>query len=204
MPYSAKHKQQTRATIVEAARVLFNRHGFENVTIDGIMNAAGLTRGGFYNHFESKEELFAESISCFLTGRGAEHRQDAQVDEDHPDLETVSQMIQSYLSTKHLENIDGQCPLIALPTDVARASENVRRSYQRLLESLVWLFEQGLSERGDGARSESARTNALSLAALCIGGMTLARTLPDSALADEIRLAALAAATGAVGALGPV
>ncbi|MDE2087841.1 MAG: TetR/AcrR family transcriptional regulator, partial [Xanthomonadaceae bacterium] len=56
MPYSADHKQRTRALIVECARTLFNRKGFIEVSIDEIMASAGLTRGGFYNHFKTKEE----------------------------------------------------------------------------------------------------------------------------------------------------
>ena len=71
MPYSTEHKQRTRARIVEAARVLFNRHGFEQVSIDQVMKSAGLTRGGFYNHFRNKEELYAEAIASFLMGRGS-------------------------------------------------------------------------------------------------------------------------------------
>ena len=54
MPYSPQHREKTRARIVESARMLFNRHGFEDVTIDMVMGDAGLTRGGFYNHFDSK------------------------------------------------------------------------------------------------------------------------------------------------------
>ncbi len=53
MPYSSEHKQKTRAKIVESARILFNRHGFQDVTIDMVMENAGLTRGGYYNHFKS-------------------------------------------------------------------------------------------------------------------------------------------------------
>ncbi|WP_417593748.1 TetR/AcrR family transcriptional regulator [Parasphingorhabdus sp.] len=72
MPYSAEHKRRTRTKIVEAARILFNRHGFENVTIDQIMDAAGLTRGGFYNHFKNKQALYGEAVASFLMGRGAQ------------------------------------------------------------------------------------------------------------------------------------
>ena len=57
MPYSNEHKQKTREKIVEAARILFNRHGFQDVTIDMVMQNAGLTRSGFYKHFKSKEAL---------------------------------------------------------------------------------------------------------------------------------------------------
>ena len=80
MPYSARHKQATRERIVEASRVLFNRHGFEGVTIDMVMDAAGLTRGCFYNHFESKEKLYGEAVLSFLNGRGAEWRAEAGVE----------------------------------------------------------------------------------------------------------------------------
>ena len=67
MPYRPDHKARTRARIVEAARRLFNRHGFEQVTIDQIMAAAGLTRGGFYHHFDSKDQLYAASVASYAT-----------------------------------------------------------------------------------------------------------------------------------------
>ena len=63
MPYTREHKEKTRAKIVDAARRLFNRHGFAGVSIDDIMGEAGLTRGGFYNHFGTKEELYAAVVS---------------------------------------------------------------------------------------------------------------------------------------------
>ncbi|MBL4580261.1 MAG: TetR/AcrR family transcriptional regulator [Gammaproteobacteria bacterium] len=189
MPYSSEHKSQTRARIVEAARILFNHHGFDNVTIDQIMEAAGMTRGGFYNHFKSKQELYGEAVSSFLMGRGAEWRADAGVDPRSPSPEMVMQMVKSYLSDEHMGDIDGQCPMIALPSDVARANESVREAYQGLLESMVWLFEQCI-----GGNDEGTRKQALTLAALCVGGMTLARSMKDSALAQEIREAALESA----------
>ena len=67
MPYTAAHKARTRSRIVESARRLFNRHGFEQVTIDQIMAHAGLTRGGFYNHFGSKDNLIVAVASHILT-----------------------------------------------------------------------------------------------------------------------------------------
>lgn len=186
MPYSSKHKQRTRARIVEAARIQFNRHGFEQVTIDQVMEAAGLTRGGFYNHFRSKEELYREAIASFLMGRGAVWRAEAGVDPTCPTQEMAMQMVTSYLSDGHLDDLDGQCPMIALPSDVARANPAVREAYQVLLESMVSLFESCL-----GSKRLETRSEALALAALCVGGMTLARALPDSSLAREIRAAAL-------------
>ncbi|WCL53471.1 TetR/AcrR family transcriptional regulator [Gimibacter soli] len=196
MPYSASHKMKTRGRIVEAARVLFNKNGFEKVTIDQIMEASGLTRGGFYNHFQSKEALYSEAVDSFLMGRGAEWRKDAQVDSENPSIEAVRRMVLGYLSVEHLADVEGQCPMIALPSDVARANPSVQAAYQRLLEAMVRLFQQGMSER-----QSKAREKALSLAALCVGGMVLARTIPDKNFAEEIRTAAQEMVEELIGAL---
>lgn len=185
MPYSPEHKQRTRARIVECARILFNRYGFESVSIDMVMAEARLTRGGFYNHFKSKEELYAAAVSSFLMGRGARWRAAAGVDPANPAPEMASQMIAGYLSPEHLGDLDGQCPMIALPSDVARSNPEVQAAYQLLLTAMVGLFETSLENETD-----DARRRALVLAALCVGGMVLARTLPDSALAEEVRNAA--------------
>lgn len=186
MPYTPDHKHKTRSRIVESARILFNRHGFENVTINMVMEAAELTRGGFYNHFKNKEELFAAAVSSFLMGRGAQWRAEAGIRPGAPTREAAGQMLCSYLSKEHLGDLDGQCPMIALPSDVGRGSTDVQGAYQQLLEAMVGLFETSLA--GPKRRK---RETALILAALCVGGMVLARTLPQSRLAEEVRAAAL-------------
>lgn len=185
MPYSPEHKAKTRQKITEAARILFNRHGYHGVTIDMVMAHAGLTRGGFYNHFKNKDALFSASVVGFLTGRGAQWRAEAGVDPAQTKPEMADNMIDGYLSAKHLSDLEGQCPMIALPSDVARATPEVQKSYQKLLDAMVWLFETNLEHNG-----KEQRQQALSLAALCVGGMVLARTLPDSQLAEEVRAAA--------------
>ncbi len=193
MPYSQAHREKTRAKIVETARILFNKHGFQNVTIDQVMQEAGLTRGGFYNHFKNKEALFSEAVSSFLTGRGAVWREEAGIDLSDLKPEMALQMVDAYLSTKHLGDLEGQCPMIALPSDVARADPDTQASYQQLLSAMVWLLENAMpAENGD------RRQDALSAAALCVGGMVLARTLPSSELAEDVRAAAHHAATAII------
>lgn len=189
MPYSANHRIATRAKIVETARILFNQHGFQNVTIDQVMQEAGLTRGGFYNHFKNKEALFSEAVSSFLIGRGAEWRRDAGIDVTNLKPEMAQQMIDAYLSNKHLGDIEGQCPMIALPSDVARADPKTQEAFQSLLTAMVWLLETAMPED-----QTDRRQNALASAALCVGGMVLARTLPNSDLAEQVRSAAHQAA----------
>lgn len=190
MPYSTEHKQLTSARIVEAARILFNRHGFNGVSIDMVMGETGLTRGGFYNHFESKEALYSVAVKSFLSGRGAQWRAEAGIDPTRLSPEMAQAMLDSYLSPRHLEDLESQCPMIALPSDVARASSEVRSAYQDLLTAMVWLFENSLE--GD---DKQCRERALAMAALCVGGMVLARTLPDFELAQEVRAAAHLAAS---------
>jgi AcrR family transcriptional regulator len=196
MPYSPEHREATRAKIVEAARILFNQHGFQNVTIDQVMQQAGLTRGGFYNHFKNKEALFSAAVSSFLMGRGAQWRQEAGIDLSDLKPEMAVQMVDAYLSNEHLGDVAGQCPMIALPSDVARADTETQEAFQHLLTAMVWLFENAMPDD-----KTNRHQDALVSAALCVGGMVLARTLPSSQLAEEIRSAAHSAATQAVSSL---
>ena len=67
MPYPVGHRVEVKKRIVESARRLFNRHGFDSISVDQIMAGAGLTRGGFYGYFESKSDLYVEVLGCFFT-----------------------------------------------------------------------------------------------------------------------------------------
>jgi TetR/AcrR family transcriptional repressor of nem operon len=179
MPYAPEHKEQTRARIVECARRMFNRYGFEAISIDQIMASAGLTRGGFYHHFANKEELYSEAIASYARCNAA------PLDFSASARRIVLQMVDAYLSRQHLDDVDRHCPMIALPSDVARAGPTVRRTYEMLLSGMVGLFERGVDPVGGDARQA-----ALAIATLCVGGMVLARTIEDDDLAAEIREAA--------------
>jgi TetR/AcrR family transcriptional repressor of nem operon len=67
MAYPPNHRAQVKANIIQSARRLFNRHGFDNVSLQQIMSGAGLTHGGFYNYFHSKSDLYTEVLGCFFT-----------------------------------------------------------------------------------------------------------------------------------------
>ena len=178
MPYPSDHKPQVRARIVKCARQLFNRHGFTEVSIDQIMAAAGLTRGGFYNHFKTKGELFVEALDMYAQ----ERKEDAPKDLSKCGPEVAKNIFDRYVSRQHLDDLDEHCPLIALPSDVARAGPDVREAYQGVLEALVKMFE-GCLESETGM---SARERGLAIAATSVGAMVLARTVDDTKLADEI------------------
>jgi AcrR family transcriptional regulator len=196
MPYSAEHKQRTRAHIVECARVLFNRKGFAEVSIDEIMASAGLTRGGFYNHFKTKEDLYVEAVAAYRDFNPHERWPQLNFDPARRGSAFARQMVDVYLSREHLDDVEGHCPMIALPSDVARAGNGVKRAYRGLLERMAGMLAQG-AEASAGV--EAARRHGLALAALCVGGMVLARTIEDDAFREEIRAAARAMAHDLIG-----
>ena len=177
------HREQVREKIVQSARRLFNRHGFNAVSIDDVMAEAGLTRGSFYAYFASKSDLYANAITAILSEKPIANWDGVSIDPRAPDV--AAQIIGDYLSAGHLANIDGSCPLIALPNDVSRTEESVKRAFESVLKVLIDIFEQGLERKG-----EPARQRALAIAALCVGGMVLARTVEDRGLGDELREAA--------------
>jgi AcrR family transcriptional regulator len=187
MPYPAEHKRETRERIVECARQLFNRKGFVEVSIDEIMAAAGLTRGGFYSYFKTKEDLFVEAIEAFGHSPPTRRWEDVELDFSLHGVAFARQLINAYLSHAHLQDRDSHCPMIALPSDVGRAGPRVRTAYQQLVEKMAGVFERNLPQQQAGSQSHSGRETALALTALCVGGMLLARTLDDAGFSSEIR-----------------
>ncbi len=94
-----------------------------------------------------------------------------------------------YLSRQHFEDVENSCPMVALPSDVARSGKNVKRAYETVFKAMVNVLERSVSEK-----NQSRRTTARAIAALCVGGMVVARSLADGALADELRDASMAMA----------
>src|SRR3954468_3728751 len=139
MPYAADHRSRTRERIVDSARVLFNRHGFESVSIDAVMKEAGLTRGGFYHHFQSKESLYAAAVSSFTGCNPFAERLERQPRQRTP-RQLAELLVDTYLSDETLADVDRHCPLIALPSDVARAGLQPRAAYTQLVESMLEIF----------------------------------------------------------------
>jgi AcrR family transcriptional regulator len=186
MPYAAGHGAEVKKRIVDSARQLFNRHGFESVSIVQIMASAGLTHGGFYSYFKSKSDLYAEVLGCFFTDPDWKHCWEGV----HVDLRSKDvgpQIVRAYLSRQHLEDVENSCPMVALrPT--SRAAESARRAFR--------------PSSGDGERAERSiatdrkvrPTTARAIAAMCVGGMVIARSLVDRRIADELRDACIAKA----------
>jgi len=185
MSYSQEHREKIREKVVQSARLLFNRHGFNGVSIDQIMADAGLTRGGFYSYFKNKTELYAESVTRIVCERANQSQSDQTLEPP----EFAAQVVRDYLSRENFEDIDGTCPMIALPSDISHMDRRIREAFETALKLMIDVFEVGL-----GRDREEARKTALTISALCVGGMVLARSIEDRAMANELREAAMAAA----------
>jgi len=181
MPYPAGHSAEVKGKIIESARRLFNRHGFDNVSLDQIMSGAGLTRGGFYNHFNSKSDLYTEVLGCFFTDPTWKNQWDG-VEIDMTSESLAPQVVRAYLSRQHFENVENSCPMVALPTDVTRSSQAARSAFENVFHAMV-----GLLERDVVASRSDSHNRAQAIAALCIGGMIVARAMSSRAAADDLR-----------------
>jgi AcrR family transcriptional regulator len=188
MPYPAGHRDATRNRIVRSAQRLFNVRGFEAVTIDEIMAAAELTRGGFYRYFATKSDLYAEAMDCFFTNPECGNRWEG-VEVDPAKGPVGPQIVRAYLSRQHFQDVEDSCPMVALPGDVARSGGNARRAYEHALMAMIEHLQADAPATG-----QPDREAALAIAAICIGGMVIARASENLAIADEVRQAALTTA----------
>lgn len=169
MPWSEHHKPRSRERILASAATLFTRQGFDGVSIDAVMQHAGLTRGAFYAHFASKSVLYTEAIR-FAARQGA-----ARLAADGA---SARERVERYLDARHLGGDDFHCPLACLVSDVAQQDARVRTTYTRLFEGFV--------DHAQAGQSAPQRRRALQRAVTMIGGLAIARTLTDEALAEEL------------------
>lgn len=181
MPYPASHGAEVKGKIIQSARRLFNRHGFDNVSLDQIMSGAGLTRGGFYSYFESKSDLYAEVLGCFFTDPEWKSCWEG-VEVDLSSADVGPQIVRAYLSRQHFEDVENSCPMVALPTDVTRSSESARRAFETVFSAMVGILEGSMIED-----STDRVDKAQAIAALCVGGMVVARAVANRTLADKLR-----------------
>jgi TetR/AcrR family transcriptional regulator, transcriptional repressor for nem operon len=188
VPYPTGHRSQVKKNIIQSARKLFNRRGFDSVSIHQIMAGAGLTHGGFYSYFHSKSDLYAEVLGCFFTDPHWKSCWEG-VDVDLRSSDAGPQVVRAYLSRQHFEDVENSCPMTALPTDVARSGKSAKRAFETVFKAMVSVLERSSIENG---RPRPATAQAI--AALCVGGMVVARALVNRTLADELRDACMAVA----------
>ena len=178
MRYPAEHKADTRKKIVAAAARLFRERGYDGVGVDAIMNEVGLTAGGFYAHFPSKEALFAEAVTAAL-GKGKALGRAKGAGADPKDA--LRALINGYLSRSHRDMVGEGCPLPVLTPDVARSDAATRESYEQQFLHYLGEIEALLPQV-----AAASRDRALALMAQCVGGVMLARAVNDEELSNRI------------------
>jgi TetR/AcrR family transcriptional repressor of nem operon len=181
MPYSAEHTRRTRQRILRTAAHAFRKQGFDGVSIPAVMRQAGLTHGGFYTHFPSKDALIASS---FAEGFGESAERLLVRRDDASAAETLASVIRAYLSRAHRDTPDTGCVVPALTAEVARASSAVRASFTTALRDYARQLALLLptSESADADQDAEA----LALLAGMAGALQLARAVDDPALSDAI------------------
>lgn len=185
MRYTAEHKQATHARILAAAEKLFRAEGFSGASVERVMRAAGLTVGGFYAHFASKEALLAESVRAFMDERKVRWLAGLEGFRGPAFLEHFARR---YLSLYNRDTGQTGCMMPSLLSDLTRAPAEVQASFADGLEELVGAGQGQLPAR-EGA---TPRQQMLATVALCFGAMTLARATGSQAVSAEILDAARA------------
>ncbi len=165
MRYPEGHKQRSRNTIIKVAARLFRQHGYDGVSIDILMAAAGLTRGSFYSHFKSKRDLYEAVL-------GGEHefidRMQSRDGVTVPQLSRQGIKIASdYLHPDHRPGVIRGCALASLAMDTARSSSSAQKAYGAVVRELVKEFRRGI----DDDRKLDER--ALAALATCVGGLLI-------------------------------
>ena len=178
MRYAKNHKEATRKKILEAASRLFREKGYDGIGVDAIMNEAGLTAGGFYSHFASKEALFAESIGDAYDSRNQSLQASLK---SKGETDYLQNLIYGYLSRTHRDMAAEGCIFPTLTTDVIRGSNETRAGYEKRLQKFISTIETHLPES-----KAPERERAIAILVQLIGGVMLARAVNDEQLSSEI------------------
>ena len=189
MKVSREQAAANRERIVEVAGKLFRENGFDGIGVTDLMKAAGLTHGGFYGHFRSKDDLAAEA--CSRTMARASERW-AALARTAPGA-ARAEIVKQYLTESHCDGPGKGCLLAALGSDAGRQGRAIRRAFKEGLGSLVDI----LAKLAPGRSSARKRKQALADMAQMVGAMVLARAVDDRTLAKEILDAAISELTPA-------
>jgi TetR/AcrR family transcriptional regulator, transcriptional repressor for nem operon len=189
MPRVSKHQSElNRAAITEASARLFRERGIAGTSVADLMGAAGMTHGGFYGHFASKDALAAAACESAFAA-SVDRWKKRIADADNPDAARVA-IVEGFLSIKARNAPGHSCPTAALAGDVAReaADAPIRAVFAAGLDDLLKILE---SLQGSGSPSVDRR-EALADLALLVGAQVLARATSQGALSDEFLAAARA------------
>lgn len=177
MRVSRVQAEENRERVINVASRLFREHGFDGIGLKDLMKGAGLTQGGFYKQFASKDDLAALASRRALES-ATRRWSDAAADTSDP-LESI---IRFYLSKDHSGEKAEGCPLVALGSDAARQTAEVRRPFEDGIRAHFEVLEELIGEGDDRARSGKA----MAILSMMVGAVTLSRIIEDELLSTSV------------------
>jgi TetR/AcrR family transcriptional repressor of nem operon len=193
MRYSREHKQETHARIVRKASVRLREKGAHGVGVADLMKEAGLTHGGFYAHFDSREALVIEAFA-YAMDRSIEHWRKA-VAQLPPD-KRLSAIVESYLTTIHRDDPGRGCAVPTLGPEIAREGPKARRAFAAKLDQMIDLIADQIPD----VPHKAARRQASAALATMIGALVLSRIAGNGEFSEDILSAGREAALSGAGA----
>ncbi len=177
MGHSKADKDESHDRIVQVAAARFRETGVDGVGVADLMKEAGLTHGGFYRHFDSRDELVAEAIERALMegGRVVE----ALANSKHSSLATL---VDGYLSAAHRDGLAASCAVTTLAGDVARSNDRARSAYTRQVGAYLELLTRLIV----GDKEKLRRAKAIAALSTLVGAVSIARAVNDEKLSREI------------------
>jgi TetR/AcrR family transcriptional repressor of nem operon len=179
MRYSREHKLETHARIVKKASVRLREKGAHGIGVADLMKDAGLTHGGFYAHFDSREALVVEAFAHAMDRSRERYRRLA---EQTPPDKRLATVVESYLTAAHRDDPGHGCAIPALGAEIARESPKTRKAFAGKLDQMIEM----LAEQIPGTPRKTARKRALGILATMMGALVLARIAGNGEFSDEI------------------
>jgi TetR/AcrR family transcriptional repressor of nem operon len=197
MRYSREHKLETHARIVRKASVRLREKGAHGIGVADLMKDAGLTHGGFYAHFDSREALVIEAFA-YAMDRSTEHWR--KIAEQTPPDKRLAAIVDSYLTTLHRDDPGHGCAVPTLGAEIARESPKTRKAFAAKLERMIDMLAALIPE----IPPKTARKQAMATLATMMGALVLARIAGTGDFSDDILGAGREAVLGRAAAAKPV
>ena len=179
MRYSREHKFQTHARIVKKASVKLREKGAHGIGVADLMKDAGLTHGGFYAHFNSREALVIEAFTHAMDRSTERWR---KISEETPADKRLSKIVSTYLAPVHRDDPGHGCAVPALAAEIARESVKTRRVFAGRMEQMIDM----LADQFHGVPRKAARKQAVAALATMMGSLVMARIAGSGEFSDEI------------------
>lgn len=180
MGHSKADKAQSHDRIVQMAAARFREVGVDGIGVAGLMQEAGLTHGGFYRHFDSRDELVAEAIERALRDGGQVVH--AMADSKLGNKALLAGLLDGYLSTAHRDGMATSCAVTTLAGDVARSNDRARTAYTQQVGAYMGLLTRLIA----GETNKSKRAKAIAALSTMIGAVLMARAVNDEKFSREI------------------